>query len=111
MNTKISIIALLVSLLVLSPAGFALDLQQAKNQGLVCEKVNGYLGYRKGSASAEVKALVGDINAKRKMKYAQISAKQGVSLDVVEKLAGQKAQNKTKPGHFIQTADGKWKKR
>lgn len=111
MNTKNSIIAVLISLLLISPAALALDLQKAKQQGLVGEMVNGYLGSPRGSASAEVKALMTEINAKRKKKYLQIAAKQGIALGVVEKLAGEKARNKTQAGQFIQTADGKWKKR
>lgn len=105
------ILAWLIALILVAPSAFALELQTAKAQGLVGERANGYLGSPKASASAEVKALIAEINAKRKKKYAEIAAKQGIKLNVVEKLAGEKAQKKTKSGHFIQAPNGAWQKR
>ena len=88
----------------------ALDLQQVKSEGLVGEQLNGYLGTVDSSASAEVKALVKDVNAKRKSKYESIAAQNSTSLETVELLAGKKAIEKTKSGNYIQTATG-WKKK
>ncbi|MEH6503623.1 MAG: YdbL family protein [Cycloclasticus sp.] len=100
--------ALLISV---STTSFALDLQSAKGKGLVGETPSGYLADPAGTASAEVKALMQDINAKRKVKYAEIAAKVGKPLGVVEQLAGKKAIEKTETGRLVQLPDGSWVKK
>ena len=104
------IVAVFLWVLSVSPVSFALDLQQAKSQGLVGEMANGYLG-APNPASGEVQALIADINAKRKVRYTQVAKKVAKPLSIVEQLAGEKAQTKTQPGHYIQTANGQWKKK
>ena len=89
----------------------ALELQEAKEKGLVGEMANGYLGSPQSSPSAEVVALVEDINSKRKEKYREIAAAQGISLTAVEKLAGEKAFSKTESGHYINLPGGGWRKK
>ncbi|HEC26121.1 MAG TPA: DUF1318 domain-containing protein [Gammaproteobacteria bacterium] len=79
--------ALLALALFALPAA-ALNLAQAKAQGLVKETPSGYIAAVK--PSAEVKALVGQINAGRKAEYQKIAKKRGTPLSVVEQLAGQK---------------------
>ena len=93
----------------MSPSVFAIDLSTAKAQGKVGEKMDGYLGIVQ--SSSEIKALVADINAKRKSKYQQLSKQQSVPLKKIEAIAGEKAISKTKPGHYIQLPNGKWKKK
>jgi uncharacterized protein YdbL (DUF1318 family) len=100
---------LLLSLLLFIPlAAFALDIDTAKSQGLIGEQPNGYLGLVVNNA--EAKKLIDDINAKRKAQYAQIAERNNIDLHVVEKLAGEKTINKTKPGHFI-FINGTWSKK
>ena len=89
----------------------ALTLDQAKAQGLLGEMPNGYLGIVSASASPEAKALMKDINRKRKQKYQEISRKNGTKLEAVEALAGKTVLKKTKPGHYIQSPSGKWTKK
>lgn len=100
-----------VLLITVSSASFALDLQVAKDKGLVGETPSGYLAAPVAAASAEVKALMQDINAQRKVKYIEIAAKVGKSLDIVEQLAGQKAIEKTEAGRLVQLPDGTWVKK
>ena len=66
----------------------ALNLDQAKAQGLVSETPSGYLGVVK--PSAEVNAPVKKIDAGRKAEYQKIADKRGTSLSAVEQLAGQR---------------------
>ena len=66
----------------------ALNLDQAKAQGLVRETPRGYLVAVK--SSAEVNALVNKINAGRKAEYQKIAKKRGTSLSAVEQLAGKR---------------------
>lgn len=108
-KTRISQI-LVVFFLLVSSVVFAADLQGAKSQGLIGEQLNGYLGVVASSVSGEVKALVADVNSKRKKKYQSIAKENGTSLDTVELLAGKKAIEKTVSGNYIQSATG-WKKK
>lgn len=73
-----------VALMIASPA-FALDLQGARSQGLVAETPEGYVTAVK--SSAEVDALVSDVNAKRRAEYERIAKEKGQSVEVVGKLA------------------------
>ena len=89
----------------LAVGAWALDLEDAKSRGLVGEREDGYLGVVAGGG--EVEALVRDINDRRREKYEEIAARRGTSVDAVELLAGQKAIERTEPGHYIQQA-GRW---
>ncbi|MGK0442143.1 MAG: hypothetical protein ACJA0N_001950 [Pseudohongiellaceae bacterium] len=94
-----------------SSFGFAMDLREAKDQGLVGEMKNGYLSAVESKHSKEIDALVTGINSKRKAHYQKIAAKVGKSLQTVEQLAGEKAQGKTQTGNYIQLPNDKWKKK
>lgn len=102
--------ALMIMLLalVVSPA-WALTLSQAKSQGLVGEKNNGYLALVKPNPQAS--KLVNNVNAKRRQQYSGIASSNSTTLNVVEKIAGRKAINLTKPGHFYKNAKGQWIKK
>ena len=107
MKTRFYFPVLLILLSMLVTPVFALDLQQAKEQGLVGEMSSGYLGVVKGGA--DVNALVGDINAKRRQEYQDIAAKNGITLEAVEKIAAKKTLSKTPRGQYIH--DGSWRKK
>ena len=57
-----------------------------------------------------MRALIADVNAKRKAKYQSIATQNSARLETVELLAGKKAIEKTRPGNYIQSAAG-WKKK
>ncbi|HSH43809.1 MAG TPA: YdbL family protein [Arenicellales bacterium] len=71
------------------PGAFAADLDQAKQRGMVCELPTGYLKAL-GSATPDVRAMVNDINARRKQEYARIANEHGVTPEQVGKLTAQK---------------------
>ena len=96
-------------LLMISQPAFAIDLQTAKDQGLVGETPGGYLEAVK-APSPEVKALVDDINAKRKQKYQDIAARNKTSLQAVEQLAGKKAIEKSASGSYVKLG-GSWQRK
>ena len=102
-------ILVLISMLLAPLSAWSIDLAAAKQQGLVGEQANGYLG-AVTTPSAEVRALVKDVNAKRRAKYQQIATKNNISMTDVEALAGQKALEKTAPGNYIKPA-GSWRKK
>lgn len=88
-----------------STFAFAIELDTAKEKGLVGEQQNGYLGVV--VESREVMELINDINAKRKAKYQELATKNGITLEQVEILAAKKAYEKTKSGHYLQV-NGQW---
>lgn len=88
----------------------AIDLAQAKAEGLVGEQMNGFLGLVSADAPAEVRALVTSINGQRQAEYQRIAAKNGVAVDEVARLTAQKVINNAAPGHFVQTPSG-WQQR
>ena len=106
-KTNIILISLLASLFISSTA-FALSLGEAKQQGLVGEKITGYLGTINATSAST--ALVNDINAKRKAKYKEIAQRNSTGLGSVEALAGKKALEKTPAGQFINRGSG-WRKK
>jgi hypothetical protein len=90
---------------------WAIDLDDAKAQGLVGEARTGYLAAVQKPASAEVKALIADVNAKRKAQFEKTAAKTGTTVLQVSYRFYELAVQKTEPGHYIQDADGRWKKK
>jgi len=104
------LLVMLVGLGYTSPS-WAIDLQAAKLQGLVGEQPNGYLGSVKGKPSPDVVALVNEINSARKQEYQSIAQRNNTQLDVIEKLAGKKAIEKTPSGQFIRLPSGEWIKK
>ena len=89
----------------------ALELSDAKSEGLVGETAAGYLAPVSAFDDKEgVNALVADINAKRKAHYQKIAVKNGIILEAVEARAGQKAIEKSSSGDYVNPGDG-WRKK
>ena len=78
----------LLALALFAMPASALDLAQARAQGLVKETPSGYLTVVK--PSGEVNKLVKNINAGRKAEYQRIAKKNGTPLATVEQLAGKR---------------------
>jgi len=72
----------------------------------VGEQPDGYLGVVKATPAAV--ELVADINEKRRAAYERIAKENGITLDQVARLAGQKAIDKTDAGDYVRTPDGQW---
>ena len=105
-------LALLLSgLMLLAAPASALDLHQAKAQGLVGETPSGYLGLVQSDAGAEVRKLVKRINTARRERYREIAQRNGTDLRTVELLAGKKAIEATPSGQYVQDAEGRWIKK
>lgn len=94
-----------------SAPSWAISLQSAKAQGLVGEQPNGYLGLVKATASADVKAMMNNINAQRKTEYQAIAQRNNTSLSAVEALAGKKAIERTPAGQYVKLPSGRWLKK
>lgn len=102
-----SLYALVAGLILLPQLASALTLDEAKAQGLVGERPTGYLGAVK--SGSEVNGLVDSINSQRRAEYERIAKQNGQSREAVEAVAAQKAYELTRPGYYLQGADGSWK--
>jgi uncharacterized protein YdbL (DUF1318 family) len=102
-------ISVTIAVLSISFSAWAINLDQAKQKGLVGEMPNGYLGII--VASADVSSLVADVNKKRKNIYINLARKNKITMQQVTALAGKKAIAKTQSGHFIKSASGSWVKK
>lgn len=100
------IVAALIALIAPLNA-YALDIAEAKQQGLVGETDTGYIA-AVSSPSGEVQQLVSSINAQRKQVYQNLAGKNNVPLAEVEKLAAEKAIAKTPAGQRVRIG-GEWR--
>ena len=107
---RIGAIALLVAGLGIGPAQ-AGALEDAKAQGLVGERIDGYLGVVDSGASGSVRSMVDQINAEREAKYAEIAKKQGAPVAAVAQIAGKKLIERTPPGQYVLDAGGQWRRK
>jgi uncharacterized protein YdbL (DUF1318 family) len=110
MMTMKKIIAAIGLVLLLQNA-WAIDIRDAKEQGLVGEANTGYIAALQSPASAEVRALVADVNGKRKAQFEDTAEKTGVTVAQVAYRFYELAMQRTAPGHYYQDPGGQWKKK
>lgn len=85
--------------------------QSARESGLVGEKSDGYLGFVV-TPSASVRALVEDINIKRKAAYSKEALANGATVDEMAFRTGCRLiAERTVAGEKYQTPSGQWKTR
>lgn len=82
--------------LILSNPVMALDLQQARAQGIIAEQPDGYVRVLKDSPEAT--KLASEVNAARRQEYKRISSENGQAVDVVAKIAAETIARKLSAG-------------
>src|ERR687898_2159337 len=87
---------------------YALSLNEAKAQGLVGERIDGFVGAVVADPPAEVRDLVEQVNRQRREKYDEVAKERGVPLDAVAKITGEKQLERTPAGQSVAGADGRW---
>jgi uncharacterized protein YdbL (DUF1318 family) len=107
---RTTLAAACLALLLAAPA-VADRIDELKAAGQVGEQVDGYLGLVKDRGSAEAKALIQEINAKRRSAYADIARRNQVPLEAVAARAGQKLVAGAAPGEWVKDSTGSWKRR
>jgi len=107
---KLSVVTF-ITLLTFSTFSWALSLNDAKAQGLIGERSNGYLGIVVGNPQTAVKRLVEDINRKRRTAYQDKARKAGVDLQVIELRVGQRLRERALSGQFVQDSHGQWERK
>lgn len=95
--------------LLLAGQALAMDLAQARAQGLVGETLDGYVGVV--TASPEASAVVADINARRRAEYAKISRENGQPISVVGKVAAERIIGALPAGSYYKSPNGSWAKK
>ncbi len=85
--------------------------QSARQSGLVGEKSDGYLGFV-SSPSPAIKAMVDDINIKRKAAYSKEALANGATVEEMALRSGCRLiAERTVAGEKYQTPSGQWKTR
>ena len=100
-----------IGLLFILQSAWAIDIGDAKDQGLVGESYTGYLAAVQTPASAEVRALIAEVNAKRRDHFEGTARKTGATTEQVAYRFYELAVQRTAPGHYYQGLDGSWKKK
>jgi uncharacterized protein len=106
-----------VSFLAASPLGLlvrsalAQDLASAKREGLLGERIDGYVGVVRADAPANIRALADDINARRRQEYARIAEREGIEVQAVAQLAGERLIERAGRGEWVVGADGQWRQK
>jgi|GEM_PF-342539 len=86
-----------------------LNLDQARSQGLVGERLDGLIGVVQSAPG--VQALVDSVNAQRMDRYREIASSTNAPLAAVQAQAGQTLIGRAQPGWFVQSASGGWTQR
>jgi uncharacterized protein YdbL (DUF1318 family) len=92
-------------------SAWAIDIHSAKDQGLVGEANTGYLAAVVSAPNAEVKALISDVNQKRKAQFKATADKTGTTLEQVRLRFYELAVERTEAGHYYQDPAGNWKRK
>lgn len=107
---RVTTLLVFLSLFCLTGPAQAADLQDAKQAGLVGERADGYLGMVQPAVPEDVAELVRTVNARRRAEYERIAARNGLTVEQVQALAGKKAMERTEPGGWIKP-DGGWQQK
>jgi uncharacterized protein YdbL (DUF1318 family) len=105
------LIAVLAAVLMaLSAAGAvaAQSLDALRANGTVAERYDGYVMVRGGSADASVKALVDEVNAKRRAIYEKRAKEEGVPVDQVARVYAGQVMQSAPAGTWFLNESGSW---
>lgn len=103
-----TVVALVVMAIVALPgASWALSLDQARGQGLVGETPRGYVAPVQ-SPTPEVAELVRQVNAARRADYERVAEQTGATVEQVGILMAEKIRAQLPSGAYLQTTDGRW---
>jgi uncharacterized protein len=90
---------------------WAQSLDQAKAQGLVGEKVDGFIAAVTANPSPEVQALIQTTNEGRRQAYADLARRNNITVEEVGILSAEKLHANAKSGEYIQSPNGQWRQK
>ena len=82
-------------------------INKMKEEGQIGENNKGYLEARKEISEADTNILKNE-NADRKKIYEMLAKKTGQTIEVIASRRALQIAEKTKPGFWLQKADGSW---
>jgi len=108
LSRKTSVLVLII-ILSISSAAFALDLETARSQGLAGETDSGLLAKPPGADNAAV-PLITTVNAQREAEYTRIAAQNSITSEVVGKMMFEKIFTKLPSGTWVRV-NGSWSRK
>lgn len=103
-----------ISVGTMSPSAWAVQRDpayaSARASGAVGEKIDGYLGFT-GTPSPSLRAVIDDINIRRKASYADRARAEGVTIEEFAFTQGCLLIARTAAGEKYQAPDGSWQTR
>ncbi|MEQ9316355.1 MAG: YdbL family protein [Henriciella sp.] len=84
------------------------QIETAKQQGVVGERIDGYLGIVDGGADAALIRRVQDINNKRRAAYDDLAAQTGTTPEQVARITGEKLVAGAASGEYVMDDSGSW---
>lgn len=102
------LLALVLALAAHGTPAVAQSLDALRASGAVGERFDGQAVVRDAGASAQVRALVAQVNAKRGQIYAQRAAQQGVPSGQVGRVYAKQILQKAAPGTWFLNEAGQW---
>lgn len=103
----VATLLLALAALGLSPAS-AVSLAEARAQGIFGETRAGYVDLVDRNAPAEYKALMAQINAARRVDFANIAKKNGIPVDTAGKIVAKEIIEKLPAGAYYEGPSGGW---
>ncbi len=87
------------------------QLEAARVQGVIGERIDGYLGVV-GAADPEIIRKVNDINNRRRAVYEETARETGTTVAQVARVAGEKQiADRVRPGEYFMDETGAWKQK
>ncbi|MDR0782056.1 MAG: YdbL family protein [Pseudomonadales bacterium] len=88
----------------------ALTLGEAKAQGVVGEKVDGFIAAVTANPSAEVQALITSTNDGRRKVYADLAKQNNLTVEQVGIVSAEKLRGNAASGEYVQLPSGEWQR-
>lgn len=89
----------------------AQSLDAAKSQGLIGEKVDGYVAAVTANPSPEVQALIQTTNDGRRQAYADLARRNNITVEEVGILSAEKLRANARSGDYVQSTSGQWQQK
>ena len=87
------------------------EIEAAKDQGVVGERIDGFLGIVGDGAGPALIRLVNDINNKRRAVYDDKARQTGTTMEQVARVTGEKQIARADAGEYYMDDSGSWKKK
>jgi uncharacterized protein len=110
MKSLFTALTLLLAMM-FSSVAVALSLDEAKAQGVVGEKLDGYVAAVNAAPPADVQALVTATNDGRRKVYADLATRNKLNVEAVGALSAEKLHANAGSGHYLQNQAGQWVKK